>query len=129
MLAKRRAEVFSRIGKAGLHSLLNYEPNGESIYNMGGSNNDYPQFPVGMQEDDNRSNFTSITNQTTATIKTSKTMKTQLMELNDNTDFLLLDLRDPEEYQKYHIQNSTSFPEPLLNRDKFTQIIYEFVKQ
>ena len=42
MLAKRRAEVFSRIGKVALHSLLNYEPNVESIYNMGGNETDYP---------------------------------------------------------------------------------------
>ena len=61
-----------------------------------------------------------------ATIMTIKTRYNELVEINDETDFLLLDLREPEEFAKYHIKEAISFPAPNINRDKYTQDIYDF---
>lgn len=124
MIAKRRSEVFSRIGRKGLVELLKIDSNTESIYNMGGGDN---PFPPGMNDDDNQSHFSSITNQTGVSIRTTKTMKTKYYEINPDTDFLLLDLREPEEWDQYRIIDSINFPEPLLYRDKFIPAIYQFV--
>lgn len=124
MIAKRRSEVFSRIGRRGLVELLKIDSNTESIYNMGGESS----FPTDMDNSDNRSQFTSITNQTGVSIRTSKTMKTNYYEINPDTDFILLDLREPEEWEEYRIVESINFPEPLLYRDKFLPIIYQYVR-
>ena len=103
MVAKRRSEVFSRIQGRGIVELLKIDSNTESIYNMGGDDNS--AFPTEMN--DNRSQFTSVTNQTGVSIKTSKTMKTQYFEISPNTDFIILDLREPEDYAAYHIKEGT----------------------
>lgn len=72
-------------------------------------------FPNGMVQDDTKSNFTSISNQSSKTIKTSKTSKTAYFELNDDTDFLLLDLREASEFDKYHIKEGKRLlGDPLL---------------
>lgn len=122
MIAKRRSEVFSRIGCRGLVELLKIESNTESIYNVGGDN-----FPPEMEDSDNRSQLTSITNQTGVSIRTSTTMKTKYFEITPDTDFLLLDLREPEEWEEYRIVESVNFPEPLLYRDKFLPVMFEYV--
>ena len=80
--------------------MLKIEANTESIYNMGGESEN---FPVGMDQDDNKSQFTSITNQTGVSIRTSKTMQTAYYEITPDTEFIILDLREPEEFQDYHI--------------------------
>lgn len=94
MVSKRMTESFFRIGKKGLVELLKIESNTESIYNVGLQDGN---FPKGM-DDDNHSQLTSITNQTGVTIKTSKTMATQYFEISPNTEFLLLDLRNEDEF-------------------------------
>lgn len=130
MVAKRRSEVFSRIGRQALTTLLEYETNTESVYNLGGDTAygpGVPGFPQGMAGGDSLSNFTGGTNVTSTTIKTSKTMKTQYLELNENTEFILLDFREPADYRKYHIREAISFPGPLLKRDRFLPIIHQYV--
>lgn len=67
---------------------------------MGGNDG---AFPKGMN-DDNTSQFTSITNQTGVSIRTSKTMKTSYFEITPDTDFLILDLRNEDEFENYRIK-------------------------
>jgi centrosomal protein CEP41 len=38
--------------------------------------------------------------------------------ITQDTKFLLLDLRDPEEYALYRIKEALNFPLPNLSRDK-----------
>jgi centrosomal protein CEP41 len=45
----------------------------------------------------------------------------------DQTAFLLLDLRDPEDFDLYHIKESINFPAPSLSRDKLIPPLYRFV--
>jgi len=36
-----------------------------------------------------------------------------------DTDFVLIDLREPEEYEQFHIKEAINFPGPNITRDKF----------
>lgn len=93
-VAKRKAEVFYRINHQGLQSLLEFEKNPESIYNMGDDNNEM-----------GRGNHSVHTHQTSKTISTTKTHQQFNIEIGDKTDYLLLDLRPEEDFQQYHISD------------------------
>lgn len=110
------SESFFRIGKKGLVELLKIEANTESIYNVGLHDGDFPR---GMN-DDNRSQFTSITNQTGVSIRTSKTMATQYFEISPNTEFLLLDLRNEDEYHNYRIREGKRIHNRLTSSCQFS---------
>lgn len=124
LIAKRRREPFYRIGRRSVIELLKIDSNTESIYNLGGNDGAFPK----DMNDDNRSQFSSITNQTGVSIKTSKTMQTRYFEITPDTDFLILDLRNEDEYDNYRIKEAVNFPEPLLKRDQFLPIIYKYVR-
>lgn len=49
---------------------------------------------------------------------TSVTIKTSQLPANLDTEFLLLDLRDPEEYEEFHIREALNYPGPNIKRDK-----------
>ena len=55
------------------------------------------------------------------------TVATQDLGLNSETTFLLLDLRDPDEYVLSHIKEALNFPAPEISRDKFTSDLYRYV--
>lgn len=67
--------------------LLSLEHNPESIYNIG-------------EDKDNQSTHT---HQTAKTIKTTKTDQEFKLEITDKTDFVLIDLREEAEFEKYRI--------------------------
>lgn len=46
------------------------------------------------------------------------TCTTDMLGITSETKFILLDLREEEEYKKYHIKESISFPAPNISRDK-----------
>ena len=117
-LAKRKSEVFTRISAKGVFDLLSFEKEEESIYNMGTDQ------PNPFEQKDNMS---IKTNSTVKTIQTSKTLTKMALEINEETDYLLLDLREPEFYEQYHIKDAISFPQALINRDKFLPIIMQYV--
>ena len=48
--------------------------------------------------------------------------------MNDNTTFLLLDLRDQEEFELFHIKEAINYPAPFLSRDKIIPPLLRFVK-
>lgn len=78
--------MFYRINKDGLADLLSLEKNPESIYNLG--------------DDDGRSVNTQQTSKTITTTKTDQNFK---LEITEKTDFVLVDLRDEVDYEKYRI--------------------------
>eukprot|EP00483_Globobulimina_turgida_P000618 UN00618 len=45
---------------------------------------------------------------------------------HNSSSFLLLDIRDEEEYNKYHIKSSKNYDTTLLRRDKLGNEIYAF---
>jgi len=52
------------------------------------------------------------------------TYNTQQLGFNANTEYVVVDLRERDEYEQYHIQEALSFPGPGILRDNYpTQII------
>lgn len=87
-MAKKRNEVFYRINRDGLESILMIEKNLESIYNLG---------------NDNRDAQSHKTDQTTKALVTTKQDQKNKIEVSDKTDFILVDLRDEAAFEKYRI--------------------------
>jgi len=54
------------------------------------------------------------------------TYATEMLGLTDQTSFLLLDLRDPEEYDFWRIKESISYPAANIPRDKMIPELYRF---
>eukprot|EP01017_Pseudomicrothorax_dubius_P012527 TRINITY_DN15242_c0_g1_i1.p1 TRINITY_DN15242_c0_g1~~TRINITY_DN15242_c0_g1_i1.p1 ORF type:complete len:306 (-),score=69.18 TRINITY_DN15242_c0_g1_i1:65-982(-) len=129
-IAKRKGELFRRIKASTLANLLRTEKNAENIYNM---KDEYPGESLEEMKIsdtfDNQSIYsvqTQTTNKTNATHISAITYATQQLGINDETSFLLLDLREPEDYALFHIQESTNFPGPNVLRDKTLPEFYRF---
>ena len=43
-------------------------------------------------------------------------------------EYLLVDLRDPEEYTYYHIRGAKSYPAPLITQDRLSPELFQFVR-
>ena len=54
------------------------------------------------------------------------TVATQQLGLNSESEFILLDLREQEEYNLYHIREAICFPAPNISRDRFIPELYRF---
>lgn len=54
------------------------------------------------------------------------TYATDMLGITANTTFLLLDLRDPDEYAMWHIKESINFPAANIARDKTIPELYRF---
>lgn len=54
------------------------------------------------------------------------TYATDQLGITDETTFLLLDLRDPEEYDQWRIKDSVSFPVQKVMQDKMIPELYRF---
>jgi centrosomal protein CEP41 len=54
------------------------------------------------------------------------TYATDMLGITANTSFLLLDLRDPEEYNLWRIKESINYPAPNIGRDKVIPELYRF---
>jgi centrosomal protein CEP41 len=57
---------------------------------------------------------------------TSVTIKTEQLPVGVDTDFLLIDLRDPEDYENYHIREALNFPGVRIKTDKFIPQLYGY---
>lgn len=54
------------------------------------------------------------------------TYATDMLGITAQTTFLLLDLRDKEEYEIWRIKESISYPAPNIGRDKMIPELYHF---
>ena len=57
---------------------------------------------------------------------TAVTYATDMLGITANTTFLLLDLREPDEYSMWHIKESINFPAANIARDKTIPELYRF---
>ena len=64
--------------------------------------------------------------QTGITQVSTVTYATDMLGINEATKFLLLDLREPEEYSLYRIKESLNYPAPNIARDKIIPEIFRF---
>ena len=72
---------------------------------------------------DNQSNVSMRTGVSQAT---AVTYATEMIGITANTSFLLLDLREPEEYNLWRIKESINFPAPNIARDRMIPELYRF---
>lgn len=49
-----------------------------------------------------------------------------MLGITDSTKFLLLDLRDPEEYALWRIKEAINYPAPNIARDKMIPELFRF---
>ncbi len=57
-------------------------------------------------------------------VQSAVTCTTDMLGITSETKFILLDLRDEDDYKKYHIREAISFPAPNISRDKiFSQLL------
>ena len=54
------------------------------------------------------------------------TYATEMLGITQNTKFLLLDMRDQEEYQMFHIKEALNYPAPNIGRDKIIPELFRF---
>jgi len=54
------------------------------------------------------------------------TYATDMLGITDETSFLLLDLRDPEEYEHWRIKESINYPAANIARDKMIPELFRF---
>jgi centrosomal protein CEP41 len=57
---------------------------------------------------------------------TAVTYATEMIGITANTSFLLLDLRDAEDYNLWRIKESINFPAPNIARDKMIPDLFRF---
>jgi centrosomal protein CEP41 len=57
-------------------------------------------------------------------VSSAVTCTTDMLGITSQTKFILLDLREEEDYKKWHIKESINFPAPNITRDKtFGQLL------
>jgi centrosomal protein CEP41 len=54
------------------------------------------------------------------------TYATEMLGITADTKFLLLDLRDPDEYALWRIKESINYPAPNIARDKMIPELFRF---
>lgn len=115
LVAKRKNEMFKRIKASTIVKLLNQTKETESIYNLGaGVANEDPK-----NMDENQSVVSSHTAMSQQSGITAVTYATDMLGDLSEIDFLILDLREQNEYESYHIKEALSYPGPFISRDKF----------
>ena len=84
---------------------MNQEVKAESIYN------------INQPDEDARSQISNLT---------SITIKTEQLPIGIETDFLLIDMREPEDYERFHIREALSFPGPRIRQDKILPQLFQY---
>jgi centrosomal protein CEP41 len=60
---------------------------------------------------------------------TSITIQTTQLPTGLETDFLLIDLREPGDYDEYHIKEALNFPGPRIKQDKTLPQLYQYMNK
>lgn len=121
-MAKRKGELFHRIKPSTLAKLLNEAGTKESIYDLS-----RPQ-EESKDVDDSKSIF-SVAHSVAASEFSVITVNTEALGITENSEFVLLDLRDEDDYNKYHIKEAISFPAPNITRDRILPQVYRLKNQ
>ena len=100
-----KGENFGRIKPSNLAKFLEESNNSESVYGL-------------MAHD--KENMDCISQVGSV----ARTSASQLAGVSAETKFLLLDMREEDEYFKWHIKEAINFPAPNMHRDKtFAQLL------
>lgn len=120
-VARRRDEIFKRIRPATLARMLAEREVNESVYAMGSGDNcgdgrsasSVVADKAGPRPPASVASLTSVAGSVLSVCESDVTVA-------ENRDLILLDLREPEEYEKCRLPMAVSFPAAKINRDQFT---------
>lgn len=115
LVAKRKGENFGRIKASTIAKFLSELTNEESIFGL-------MQNATEAENKENNletlSNTGSVVSSSAESTTSAVTCTTDMLGITAETKFILLDLRDEDDYKKFHIKESISFPAPNILRDK-----------
>jgi centrosomal protein CEP41 len=112
LIAKKKGENFGRIKSATLSKFLAQSNNEETIFGLM-----KPQ-SEDKENYDSHSVASLLTHKSEAVKSVVTTQAGDLAGVSNETNFILLDLREAEEYAKWHIKEAINFPAPNISRDK-----------
>ena len=123
LIAKRKGENFGRIKCSTLAKFLGEVHNEESVFGLMAQNAEEGLPAV----EDNKENW-EVKSATGSVVSVGGqsvvTVATENLGITQDTKFILLDLREEEDYKKWHIKESINFPAPNITRDKtFAQLM------
>lgn len=75
---------------------------------------------------DAKSQMSGMSNMSQQTTVSAVTYATEALGITDQTSFLLLDLRDPDEYDLWRIKEALNYPAANIARDKVIPELYRF---
>lgn len=120
-VAKRKGELFHRIKASTVARLISEAGTKESIYDLCKDNEEIKEV------DDNKSVY-SVAHSMVSDFSVV-TVNTEALGITETSEFVLLDLREPEEYEQYHIKEALSFPAPNITRDRILPEVYRLKNQ
>lgn len=140
-MAKRKGEKYKRIKPSTLAKLMSEQSYEESIYNLhgdGASQTDMDLVSRGLGGGKEESMaglmgggqaYDTKSVQSAMTSVSAVTYATDALGITDQTSFLLLDLRDPDEYDFWRIKEALNYPAPNIGRDKIIPELFRFKNQ
>ena len=141
LLAKRKGEKHKRIKCSTLVKLMTETSHEESIYNLNenssmhggdqasqntGNENIMGLLQGGSNQVPNNDTKSQISNVSNVSGLSAVTYATEALGITDQTSFLLLDLREPEEYDFWRIKESINYPAANIARDKIIPELFRF---
>jgi centrosomal protein CEP41 len=79
-----------------------------------------------MPNEEVKDNQSAVSMASAMSNATAVTYATDMIGITAQTSFLLIDLRDPEEYNLWRIKESINFPAPNIARDKMIPELFRF---
>jgi centrosomal protein CEP41 len=111
LVAKRRGENYRRIKASTLVKLIAEVEPTESVFNM------ITETQV-TETDKENADAQSILSFSGESFATTVTCTTEMLGITADTKIVLLDMRDPDEYNQCHIQEALNFPSPGITQDR-----------
>ncbi|CAG9327215.1 CEP41_2 [Blepharisma stoltei] len=121
-VAKRRGELFRRIRCGTLAKLIEESSTKESIYDLARDGEE-------VKEIEDTASIYSMAVSEAPSAYSVVTVNTEALGVNQETEFVVLDLRDEDEYNRFHIKDSISFPSPNVTRDRILPQVFRLKNQ
>lgn len=128
-LAKRRAEIFKRIRPSTLVRMLGEREVNESIYAMGtpsvaGDGNSVASVVAKANPKASHLPPASIASVTSVAGSILSVCESDVT-IAEARDLILIDLREPDEFEKCRLPLATNYPAAKINRDQFSPELYK----
>lgn len=117
-VAKRKGELFKRIRPSTVSKLIEETQVAESIYSMGGEE---------VKDIDDSASVFSYAPSEAPSMASVVTVNTEALGITEDSEYVVLDLRDPEEFEKCHIKEAINFPAPNITRDRMIPQMFRMV--